>query len=1668
MTSTPIARCVNGDSTEELSFEVDSEGSGEPDIGDDSSEVLPNGCPADFNIHQLLPHENDCSKFYYCVYGETVICDWPHNVDCANAGNGSNEDNDHDEDKRATTVNSEESDILDNGCPVDFDVHQSLPHENDCSKYYYCVHGNKVCDRPEDAGCVIGGGGNNSGEGDNDNSEETEEPNNSVSGEDNNSGEDSAISGEYGSGDDSESNEVEVELLPNGCPADFNIHQLLPHDTDCAKFYYCICDWPHNAGCANAGSGEGNGSGENGNSGEDNGSGENGNSGEDDNNSGDGGNENGVLDNGCPADFNVHQLLPHESDCAKFYYCVHGEKVQRECGPGTHFNPVEQICDWPHNAGCANGGSGEDSGNSNEGGASGEGDNTEEVDNGNSGEGENTEEVDNGNSGENNNVSSAESNEVEVELLPNGCPADFDIHQLLPHESDCTKFYYCVHGEKQERECRDDLFFNPAIQVCDWPANVNCTNANSGESNNNSEEPISTEETESASSEDNDGILENGCPADFDVHLLLPHPYYCDRFFYCVNGAKVERECGPGTHFNPKLQVDPEGILPNGCPADFNIHQLLPHETDCAKFYYCVHGEKVERDCSEEANPNPGSEESNPNPGSEETNPNPGSEETNPNPGSEETNPNPGSESDETSVEAPEGSGSAENGSDENAVVPSDKCKSSCNIGAWAHEHDCDKFWRCDGDNAALGKLLLLTTLALTQGRHVEVELEGTKVASDLCPEEGHYLLPHEYDCTKFYYCESASTHLELTATCPPPTEPPTEAPEPTTEAPTETPAPITTPTEAPSTPAPITLPTEKPELELLPNGCPADFEEYLLLPHETQCNKFYYCLFGEKVERVCSPGTHFNPAILTLRAAVNLTSVTTPRKFSPTDAPLISTSTNCFLMRATAVNSTTAYTERLLRDSICDWPHNVDCANAGNGSNEDNDHDEDSESNNVNSEESDILDNGCPADFDVHQLLPHENDCSKYYYCVHGNKVCDRPEDAGCVIGGGENNSGEGDNDNSEETAEPNNSVSGEDNNSGEDSAISGEYGSGDDSESNEVEVALLPNGCPADFNIHQLLPHDTDCAKFYYCVHGEKVERECGPGTHFNPSLQICDWPHNAGCANAGSGEGNGSGENGNSGEDNGSGENGNSGEDDNNSGDGGNENGVLDNGCPADFNVHQLLPHESDCAKFYYCVHGEKVQRECGPGTHFNPVEQICDWPHNAGCANGGSGEDSGNSNEGGASGEGDNTEEVDNGNSGEGDNTEEVDNGNSGEGENTEEVDNGNSGENNNVSSAESNEVEVELLPNGCPADFDIHQLLPHESDCTKFYYCVHGEKQERECRDDLFFNPAIQVCDWPANVDCTNANSGESNNNSEEPISTEETESASSEDNDGILENGCPADFDVHKLLPHPYYCDRFFYCVNGAKVCDHPSNVNCVGGAGSVIPSSEESASSEVDPEGILPNGCPADFNIHQLLPHETDCAKFYYCVHGEKVERDCGPNTHFNPVCDHPENAGCANAGNSEETDPNPGSEEANPNPGSEEANPNPGSEEANPNPGSEEANPNPGSEETNPNPGSEEANPNPGSEETNPNPGSESDETSVEAPEGSGSAENGSDENAVVPSDKCKSSCNIGAWAHEHDCDKFWRCDGDNAVLDYKEGFEKSDSIVEIIRNHALINTK
>ena len=41
--------------------------------------------------------------------------------------------------------------------------------------------------------------------------------------------------------------------------------------------------------------------------------------------------------------------------------------------------------------------------------------------------------------------------------------------------------------------------------------------------------------------------------------------------------------------------------------------------------------------------------------------------------------------------------------------------------------------------------------------------------------------------------------------------------------------------------------------------------------------------------------------------------------------------------------------------------------------------------------------------------------------------------------------------------------------------------------------------------------MAHEDDCTKYYVCRHGIPMLRICNPGTMFNPSNFVCDWPMN-----------------------------------------------------------------------------------------------------------------------------------------------------------------------------------------------------------------------------------------------------------------------------------------------------------------------------------------------------------------------------------------------------------------------------------------------------------------------------------------------------------------------------------------------------------------------------
>ncbi|XP_013169643.1 PREDICTED: peritrophin-1-like [Papilio xuthus] len=174
----------------------------------------------------------------------------------------------------------------------------------------------------------------------------------------------------------------------------------------------------------------------------------------------------------CPKiqeiDWNIELLLPHWK-CNKFIQCTHGEPVEMSCPDGLYFNVIEGICDWRGNVDCG----------------------FRIVPNETKPEEvipiqstikdeeitEDIKETEADTSGE---ESISEEIQTEtpdlpvIEFLPNGCPVDPEVHWLLPHETFCNLFYYCVQGEREVKSCPFWLHFNRELQICDLPRNVEC------------------------------------------------------------------------------------------------------------------------------------------------------------------------------------------------------------------------------------------------------------------------------------------------------------------------------------------------------------------------------------------------------------------------------------------------------------------------------------------------------------------------------------------------------------------------------------------------------------------------------------------------------------------------------------------------------------------------------------------------------------------------------------------------------------------------------------------------------------------------------------------------------------------------------------------------------------------------------------------------------------------------------------------------------------------------------------------------------------------------------------------------------------------------------------------------------------------------------------------
>ncbi|XP_019700683.2 uncharacterized protein LOC109504625 [Harpegnathos saltator] len=1236
------------------------------------------------------------------------------------------------------------------------------------------------------------------------------------------------------------------DKIPTKCPAvdPMNTTVHLAHESDCTKFYMClggmkiprdcpymnkegdrlhfnprlqVCDWPWQAGCEdysfNAGLAEP----------------KNVQSHLDENQHGP-----YVMDEiptKCPAvdpkNTTIH--LAHETDCTKFYMCHAGKKVPQDCpymnekGDKLHFNPRLQVCDWPWHAGCKDYRSSEEQIESRK------------------------------------FIPEEDHGPFTMDEIPTKCPAvdpkNTTIH--LAHESDCTKFYMCRAGKKIPQVCPymnkegDRLHFNPRLQVCDWPWRAGCKshsfNANPDKSKNIQSIPEEDHHEPSLMDE-----IPVRCPAVDPKNrtIYLAHPADCTKFYMCHAGEKIPQDCPymhgmrGRLHFNPRLQVcdwpsragckkygssdeqtESQNVkfipeedhgpftmdeIPTKCPAvdpkDTTIH--LAHETDCTKFYMCHAGKKIPKDC-----PYMNKE-------------------------GDRLHFNPRLQvcdwpwhagckdyrSSEEQVESKEFIPEEDHGPFTMDEIPT-KCPAvdpkNTTIHL-AHESDCTKFYMCragkkipqvcpymnkEGDRLHFNPRLQVCDWPWHAGckdyRSSEEQIESKK----FIPEEDHgpftmdeiptkcpavdpknttIHLAHESDCTKFYMCRAGKKILQV---CPYMNKegdrlhfnPRLQV--------------CDWPWRAGCKSHSFNANSDKskniqsiPEedhhepslMDEIPIRCPAvdPKNRTIYLADPVACTKFYMCHAGEKIPQDC-------PYMHGMRGRLH---------FNP-------------------------------RLQVCDWPSRAGCKKYGSS-------DEQTESQNVKfiPEEDhgpftmDEIPTKCPAvdpkDRTIH--LAHETDCTKFYMCHAGKKipkdcpymnkegdrlhfnprlqVCDWPWHAGCK-----------DYRSSEEQVESKEFIPEEDH--------------------GPFTMDEIPTKCPAvdpkNTTIH--LAHESDCTKFYMCRAGKKIPQDCpymnkeGDRLHFNPHLQVCDWPWRAGCRGYGF-----------------------------------EENQTVERSmkliskknhsrvaraistqieCPKHnlSNKTILLPHEYDCTKFYMCVGREKIVRNCpymnkkGDRLHFNPRHEMCDWPDKAGC-------DDKDSEE--------NQREID---------------GRHFPGKND-----------------ESSEI-----PTKCPAkdpkDITIH--LAHEYDCTKFYKCHAGKKFLLDCPymnkkgDRLHFNARLQVCDWPWAAGCETSEPGDD----------------CPWDNDGLL-------------LPHERNCAKFYECMDSNKRLRE-----CADG---LFFSRKYQGCVKIEDSDCeykrASSKCTCD---DELIPHECDCSMYYKCRGGDQVLRQCDKGLHFSPKqrrCEDPAEAGC------------------------------------------------------------------------------------------------------------------------------------------------------------------
>lgn len=368
-------------------------------------------------------------------------------------------------------------------------------------------------------------------------------------------------------------------------------------------------------------------------------------------------------------------------------------------------------------------------------------------------------------------------------------------------------------------------------------------------------------------------------------------------------------------------------------------------------------------------------------------------------------------------------------------------------------------------------------------------------------------------------------------------------------------------------------------------------------------------------------------------------------------------------------------------------------------------------------------------------------------------------------------------------------------------------------------------PSHCPTDAKPGKfvLVPHETDCDKFYMCMGPKETLKTCRKGQLFNQQKHRCDKAENVDC-----------------------------------------EGGVTtanptnpenpeSSHCPKDNKPGKfmLVPHETDCDKFYMCMGPKETLKTCRKGQLFNKVKHRCDKAENVDCEN----------------------------------------------------------------TPTTVNPFMFEETGH-CPVDADPQRLVrvAHETDCDKYYLCYNNKEKLHTCKQGKLFSEKRNHCLTADKVDCGDRTTAVPSTTTAAP----ETETPSFFDD----ERHCPENNTRVTRVAHETDCDKYWLCAGPweklkqckegklfsarLNMCLSEHKVDC-GDRTTETPttttetvvtteSDEIFESNETSDESIITIDCPNNHRF-ELFPHPDSCHKFFVCRGGEAMERECRENFVFDPI---------------------------------------------------------------------------------------------------------------------------------------------------------------------------